>query len=133
MFIQLKETRVPVESWLLRPRRYRLLLKNEATKSMADQPMTPQKRSKHSTGVSVRGATGIHLSKDQKTIIRPAVVDNDILTGIGLGENQNLNIVDGITGQLEYSIKCIDQYPKRSDYSDVFKGIWTHGSSRSLN
>lgn len=63
------------------------------------------------------------MSKDQKTIIRPAVVDVDILTGIGLGENQNLNIVDGVTGQLEYSIKCIDQYPKRGDYADVFKAL----------
>lgn len=97
---------------LLRPRRYRLLLQDDATKRTAEQPLPPSKRSKHSTGVGATGAaeSPYSVAQNQKTIIRPTVVDVDMLTSMGLGRNQTLNMVDSTSGQLEYSIKCIDRY-----------------------
>ncbi|KAK7743813.1 hypothetical protein SLS53_003832 [Cytospora paraplurivora] len=117
---------------LLRPRRYRLLLKDDAMKRTAEQPPPTSKRFKHSTGAAVTGAAEhpSSVAQNQKTIIRPTVVDVDMLTSIGLGQNQTLNVVDNATGQLEYSIKRIDGYLKRGDYTDVFKAAWKDGSSQ---
>ncbi|KAH8746765.1 kinase-like domain-containing protein, partial [Diaporthe sp. PMI_573] len=64
------------------------------------------------------------------TTVRPAVVDVDVLVSSGFGENQTLNMVNSATGQLEYSIKCIDRYLKRGDYADVFKAVWKDVSSQ---
>ncbi|KAH8753291.1 kinase-like domain-containing protein, partial [Diaporthe sp. PMI_573] len=130
-FWQLCDCETTVE-FLLRPRRYRLLLKDDATKRTAERPLPPSKRSKHSTGAAVTRAAEIpsSLAQDQKTIIRPTAVDVDMLTSIGLGQNQTLNVVDSATGQLEYSIKCIDRYLKKGDYADVFKAVWKDRSSR---
>ncbi|KAI3390277.1 hypothetical protein diail_10668, partial [Diaporthe ilicicola] len=131
-FWQLRDDKTTLE-FLLRPRRYRLLLKDEATKRTAEHPIPSSKRSKKfkpSSRVAVRGATESPLPQDQKTIIRPTVVDVDILVSIGLGEDQTLNMVDSVTGQLEYSIKRIDRYLKRGDYADVFKAVWKDGSSQ---
>lgn len=128
-FWQLRDDETTVE-FLLRPRRYRLLVKDEANKRSADQPLPSSKRSKHSTEFAMAGAVEAPSVQDQKTIIRPTVVDVDILNRIGLGENQSLNMIDGATGQHEYSLKRIDRYLKRGDYADVFKAIWDNGSSQ---
>ena len=136
-FWQLCDRETTVQ-FLLRPRRYRLLLKVDATKRTAEQPLLPSKRSKHSTGAAMIGH-GIAESpstlaqaqdQDQKTLIRPTVVDVNMLTSIGLVQNQTLNMVDGATGQLEYSIQCIDRYLKKGDYANVFKAVWKDGSSQ---
>lgn len=127
-FWQLRDHETTIE-FLLRPRRYRLLIKDEAKKRPAAQPVLSPKRSKQSIGVTVTGAIEASSAQAQKTIIRPTVVDVDILNKIGLGENQTLNIVDAVTGQIEYSIKCIGRYLKRGSYADVFKAVWDDGSS----
>lgn len=57
------------------------------------------------------------------------MADIDILKRIGLGENQTLNIVNGISGQLKYSIKCVDRYLQKGNNADIFKAIWKDGPS----
>lgn len=130
---QLRNDETTLE-FLLRPRRYRLLLKDEASKRTADKLLPPSKRSKHSTRAAVTQAaeSPSTLAQDHKTIIRPTAVDVDMLASVGLGQNQALNLVDGATGRLEYSIKRIDRYLKRGDYADVFKAVWKDGSSRPV-
>ncbi|KAH8757902.1 kinase-like domain-containing protein [Diaporthe sp. PMI_573] len=126
---QLRDDKTTLE-FLLRPRRYRLLLKDQVTKRATEHPIPSSKRSKPSSGVVLREATESPLLQDRTTTVRPAVVDVDVLVSSGFGENQTLNMVNSATGQLEYSIKCIDRYLKRGDYADVFKAVWTDVSSQ---
>lgn len=118
--------------FLLRPRPYRLLLEDEATKRTAEEPLPPSKTSKQLTRAAgtVEAESSSSVAQDQKTLIRPTVVDVDMLTSIGLGRNQTLTVMDRATEQPEYSLKCIDRYLQKSRSADVFKAAWMDGSSR---
>lgn len=129
-FWQLRDDETTVE-FLLRSRRYGLLKTDEAVKRSAGQSALSSKRPKRSVGAA--GAASIERviqNQVQKTMIRSSPVDIDLLHTIGLGKNQTLNVVDSVTGQLEYSIKRIGQYLQRNKNADVVKAIWHEGSSK---
>lgn len=145
-FWRLSDSETTVE-FLLRPRRYDLILKQEATntdlatrtarclKRTAEEllELPPMKRVKQSgeTALSTGpAADNVSISAaTPKTSIRPAMADVGELNSFGLAQNQTLNVVDNATGRLEYSLKMV-QYLQRSSTADVFKAIWKDGSSR---
>lgn len=119
---------------LLRPRRYSLLLKDKATKRVAEQALPPPKRSKQSEKAAVTAAaqsTPVLTQDQEKTVTRPIMGDIK-LTRDGLGQQQTLHVVDITTGKEEYSIECIDNRFKNG-YTNVFEARWKDGSSQSAD
>lgn len=116
-------------NFLLRPRRYLVLLKDAAKKRSAPE-LTPSDRdSKQLTGPDVVETSETSSDPSQKVIIRPTIIDADTLTRLGLRDNQTLNMVDTVTGQLEYSIRYIDHHLRSSSHCKIFKAIWDDKSS----
>lgn len=107
----------------LRPRRYRLVLREDTAKRTAGQ-ITSSKRINH-TGAVVSRRAGF---SEGSVTTASRQVGNTGLGIAGLRQRQTLNMIDEVTGKLEYSIKFIDKFSGSSRFH-VFKAILDDGSS----
>lgn len=119
-------------NFLLRPRRYLLLLKDEVKKRLAPELTRSTRNAKQLTESHVNATVETPSAQDQKVIVRPTIIDAETLSRVGLRDDQTLNVVDAVTGQLEYSIKYIDHHLRCSRLTKVFKAIWDDQSSNPV-
>ncbi|KAG6354886.1 hypothetical protein INS49_003967 [Diaporthe citri] len=130
-FWRLYDNETSVE-FLLRPCRYRLLLTENFSKRTARELLSPPEREMLSTRAATTRATEAPAARGQKTMVRRCLANVDLLNRTGLAKDQTLNVVNGVTGQREYSITLINRYRKISNQVDVFKAIWAREGSEPM-
>lgn len=110
--------------FLVRPPRDRAFITEIARKRPIDQTFPSLKKAKYVTETALTGATedpAIHDQKMTSRFLHP-------WDGAHLGRGQIVNMVDGVTGQVKYTITIIGEHTNKHGPAYVFKADWQDGS-----
>ncbi|KAL2282152.1 hypothetical protein FJTKL_11192 [Diaporthe vaccinii] len=130
-FWRLYDNETSVE-FLFRTCRYHLFQTEDVSKRTASGVLPPPKRGMLSTGAATARATKAPADRGQKTMVQRSLVNVDLLNNIGLAKNQTLTVVNGVTGQMEYSVTLIRRYKMTFTQRDVFKATWGREGSKPM-
>lgn len=108
----------------LRPRRYRIVIGRETKKRSAGQASSARRIR---NGVA-EAPPPEEPEPSSKTVTRQA--QSTGLGPSGLVRNETLNMIDEATGNIEYSIKCLDRLETKSTF-EIFKAVLRDGSPKA--